>query len=226
MFFQLFPASAFSGRKHYNIRRPTPYRLGSWYWNTEHILVTPGWKERVPEITTSKKCKTELKQSTSSLFFKYNSAIEVTPIWGMWWEATHSPLMLFMSPEALAQLHLLSELLIAVTHHVISSLGSQVPVFYPQNQQQQNHTHEKPKQQQKSNRREERMITHLTRMSPKHTFTTESPVSALTCVCALTLLWSTVVKKWWWFTLQSYTFMQGLSSCFWREESAASAAKG
>lgn len=42
------------------------------------------------------------------------------------------------------------------------------------------------REQKKKNRRERKTITHLTSLSPKHRFTTQSPVSALTCICALT----------------------------------------
>lgn len=58
---------------------------------------------RWPQVKRS--AKSELKQSTTSLIFKYNRAIKAPPIWGMWWEATLSLLMWFMrSPEGLEKL--------------------------------------------------------------------------------------------------------------------------
>lgn len=58
-----------------------------------------------------------------------------------------------------------------------------------QNHNNKTHTYKKtPKHQQKTNRKERRTITHLTSLPPKHTFTTQSPISALTRLCSYTPL--------------------------------------
>lgn len=121
--------------------------------------------------------------STSGLNFKYYHAIEAPPIWGMWWEATPSLLMWFMrSPEAPAQLHpSVGATYYCNTPNLLFSWLMSTSIF-------KNATttlllwrllRTKRKQQRGT-------IVHLTSLSPKCTFTTQSPVSSLTCSCALT----------------------------------------